>query len=368
MENEILYTCSYTPLEILDAFGLVPVRTLGKAGAPEVADSYLHPNLCSYVKSILNSTHGEPPRPILFVDSCDAMRRLSDAWGYFFQDSPLYLMNLPRIHSEEALGFFREELQGLISSLEGRSGQRLEPERLRSSIRAYNALRRALSQLEERLLEGGIGAADYLDLLQEVARLGPREGLKRAEAALMARAPVGKGDRTEEGSRPAQWDLSLRPTGTEAGGTPLGAGPRLMLSGSPLACAAELARQVEASGGRVAYFDTCYTARFYHGLVAEDEEPLAALAHRYLLKTPCARMKGSYERFEELGRVIEAHDIRGVIYHTLKFCDVFIYDHQPFQQFLEQRGVPMLRIETEYDPALPGQVKTRMQAFLEMLR
>lgn len=99
-----------------------------------------------------------------------------------------------------------------------------------------------------------------------------------------------------------------------------------------------------------------------------SEEPLAALARRYLLKTPCARMKSSYERFEELGQVIENYDIRGVIYHTLKFCDVFIYDHHPFQQFLEQRGIPLLRIETEYDPALPGQVKTRLQAFLEILK
>lgn len=63
MKNEILYTCSYTPVEILDAFGLVPVRTLGRAGAPEVADSHLHPNLCSYVRASSTALTGSRPAP-----------------------------------------------------------------------------------------------------------------------------------------------------------------------------------------------------------------------------------------------------------------------------------------------------------------
>lgn len=115
------------------------------------------------------------------------------------------------------------------------------------------------------------------------------------------------------------------------------------------------------------YFDSCTGSRASDGLVDEEGDPLLAIARRYLGRSPCARMENSTERFDRLFRIIEESDIRGVIYYVIKFCDPFIYNHILFNKRAKEKGVPVLCLESEYDAKLSGQMKTRLDAFLEMI-
>ena len=60
--------------------------------------------------------------------------------------------------------------------------------------------------------------------------------------------------------------------------------------------------------------------------------------------------------------------MEGIIYHTLKFCDQFQYDCPALKEELEDVGVPLLYLEGDYTTGGFGQMKTRVQAFTEMLR
>jgi Benzoyl-CoA reductase/2-hydroxyglutaryl-CoA dehydratase subunit, BcrC/BadD/HgdB len=54
--------------------------------------------------------------------------------------------------------------------------------------------------------------------------------------------------------------------------------------------------------------------------------------------------------------------IKGVIYHTIKFCDFYSFEYAAIK-----RTVPMLKLETDFTPASAGQLKTRLEAFFETL-
>ena len=73
------------------------------------------------------------------------------------------------------------------------------------------------------------------------------------------------------------------------------------------------------------------------------------------------------DRFEFLLDEIERSNARGIIYTSLKFCDHFQVDYPAFKVLLDGKGIPSLFLEGEYFSFAAGQVKTRVEAFLEML-
>ena len=84
-----------------------------------------------------------------------------------------------------------------------------------------------------------------------------------------------------------------------------------------------------------------------------------AYASALLGQTPCMRMTDPTGR----RRLTESPRLRGVIYHTVKFCDYYDYEYSR----LKQGQIPMTKIETDYTPPAPGQLTTRIEAFLETL-
>lgn len=334
--RKIGYTCAYAPLEILDAFGLIPVRTFGSPTAPNVSDAYVHNNFCGYVKNVINSYQDQD---MLFVDTCCQMRRTHDAWTSSFEGSLSYLLNLPRMDTAESRGFWVESLKDMIVHLEAALGMKFNPQRLSESIQRRNALRTVLRKVEELLLQNKIYSHQYLDLLLQVQEDGVEEALDRVESFLKEQGKAKGPDHPIP----------------------------LLVTGSIIA-ALPLARTVEEMGGNVVYFDTCCTSRWYQQKeIDEEAEPLMALAVGYLGQTPCPRMNQSFERFDLLRQIIRERQVKGVIHHTLKFCDVFIYEAHPFKLVLDEEGVPLLRIESDYDFGVSGQISTRIHAFMEML-
>lgn len=71
---------------------------------------------------------------------------------------------------------------------------------------------------------------------------------------------------------------------------------------------------------------------------------------------PCMRM------VDVMARETQCSDphLRGVIYHTVKFCDFYGFEYAQLSHTL-----PTIKIETDYTPSFSGQLKTRFQAFFE---
>ncbi|GAH18881.1 unnamed protein product, partial [marine sediment metagenome] len=113
------WVCTYTPIEIIIAAGFYPYRILPTTD-PSLANSYLDSNFCPYVRSCLGEALGKRPEYVdnlIIVNSCDAMRRLYDAWRHYVQGTFIYLLDLPRDDSAKAIQYYKDNLQLLIGEL-----------------------------------------------------------------------------------------------------------------------------------------------------------------------------------------------------------------------------------------------------------
>lgn len=341
------FACAYTPLPLIAAAGFTPYRVLPMTQAPDQTGRLLHDNLCPHVKSILDrALGGDLPElaGMVFMNSCDAMRRLYDAWQTVPGGAPAVLIDLPVTADGPAAAFFTGELRRLAQTLETWGGEPVTPERIARGTEACNTLATLLKALAERV-DGGT-------LADGPARL--QEAFNRAATAPFAEAAAFIRERLAE---PASND--------EADAVPL------YLFGNVLPDP-ESFRLFAACGARIAASDLCSGTRLFQKCeIGAGEDPYGVLAAALLGQKPCART------FDPARPVRIAEDVlgqaraagaRGVICHTVKFCDPYLARLAAIRRALQEAGMPFLVLEGDCTLRSIGQQKTRIEAFVEMLR
>ena len=341
------FACAYTPLPLIAAAGFTPYRVHPLTEAPDRAGRLLHDNICPHVKRILDrALGGDLPglAGMVFMNSCDAMRRLFDAWRTIPGAVPAVLIDLPIAADELSVRFFAGELERLARSLEAWGGRALTPGRIRRGIDEYNALAGLLRALAERV-DGGTLA----------------DGPARLQAAFN-RAVTSPFAETAAAIR----ELLAEPPGS---GDP-DAVP-LYLFGNVLPDP-EAFRLFAACGARVAASDLCSGNRLFQVLdIGAGEDLFPGLAGAVLGQTPCAR---TFDPARPAGIaddiLLEARaaGVRGAICHTVKFCDPYLARLAAIRRTLQDGGMPFLVLEGDCTLRSIGQQRTRIEAFVEMLR
>jgi benzoyl-CoA reductase/2-hydroxyglutaryl-CoA dehydratase subunit BcrC/BadD/HgdB len=120
-------------------------------------------------------------------------------------------------------------------------------------------------------------------------------------------------------------------------------------------------------GGVIVADELCTGSRYFWDLVAEDSNPLINLADRYLSHSPCARMRPLNHRFDHITNLVQECKIDGAISQSLKFCDIYAHSKPRLEEQLTELGIPVLDLDLEYDLSGMGQLRTRVQSFLEMI-
>jgi benzoyl-CoA reductase/2-hydroxyglutaryl-CoA dehydratase subunit BcrC/BadD/HgdB len=342
-DRRVGWLCSYTPEELIMAAGFTPVRISAGEKPPSGAEAWLPANICPYVRSIVDEAAGGKfagLEGMVFVLSCDAMRRLADVWDIYFREGFVLRLDVPRRTDAAAEDFFVEQLRALLKQLEKEAGHGVGEEDLCRAIGVVNETRRLLGAFS-RLRDLERAPLDATGFFQVV------------RAAMTCNKEVF--------NREAQKFLAQNHEGAVQGGK-----PRVLLCG----CAVDgpsLLEMIEGSGAAVIGDDVCSLMRHYEGEVDTSMEPLRAIARRYLHRTACSRMAGASARVERLLERAREMEIDGVVVHTLKFCDPVLSDLPRLREALQREGIPMLQIERDYSAAPSGQLKTRLEAFVELL-
>lgn len=342
---EIGWFCTYTPEEIVLAAGVTPRRLQGGCQPIRTADTYLHSNLCPYVRSTLDAAlHGEEAAVdgIISVASCDALRRLHDAWCAQCAPAFSHLLSMPRFATKAAVAFAITEFRDLARALEAYTGQPIRDEDLQAAIVEMNRVRATLRALSQLRVEG-YSAVTGADMHAGVQ-------------AAMRWPKVAFADRLEA------WIADVRAQDAPA---PT-AGPRIFLAGGILDHEGILDLVTEL-GGRVVLDDLCTGERYYDRDADPRDNPWSAVVRRQLDRSPCARMRDTERRAEEVRDLCAHHAIDGVIYYTIKFCDPHLFDFVVMEQTLRAAGIPVLRWESDYSLGAQGQMRTRVEAFLEII-
>lgn len=80
------------------------------------------------------------------------------------------------------------------------------------------------------------------------------------------------------------------------------------------------------------------------------------------------RQEDLENRFGYLRSFITEFKVNGAIFYIIRYCDTYELDAPDVRDYLKEQGIPVLVLEDEYNLATIGQLRTRIQAFLEMIR
>lgn len=340
------YTCSYVPRAFLSVDGLFPVRLRapGIAGT-EIADTYLSSVICSYTRSLLEFAMDGRYDFLggwVFAVGCDHARRLFDNLLYLRAPSFAHLLDLPHKLGEPALDWFTDELRLLANGLAAHFGADFSEQSLSRAVRAYN---------ENLSLLGSIAA------LREHDRplITGGEFLRVMLASLVAPADLL-----------APHIISFREQVIARGN----AGhfrARLLVAGGVVDDPSFI-DVIESVGGLVVADRFCTGSIPGLEPLPETGDPLRAIAATTLGKTPCPRMMEEFEtRASAILAAVRDSRADGVILQAIKFCDTWGVDGSALASRLRSEGVPVLRLEREYRLGGEGQLRTRVQAFLESM-
>jgi benzoyl-CoA reductase/2-hydroxyglutaryl-CoA dehydratase subunit BcrC/BadD/HgdB len=93
---------------------------------------------------------------------------------------------------------------------------------------------------------------------------------------------------------------------------------------------------------------------------------LEAIVDRYF-QVDCAIFTPNADRLDHIKEMVAAYKADGVIHYGLQFCQPYLMEAIPVEKALEEENIPCLRIETDYSMEDVGQLKTRVEAFVEQL-
>jgi len=158
--------------------------------------------------------------------------------------------------------------------------------------------------------------------------------------------------------------------------SPFKRGPRINIDGACLDNI-ELIRLVEEIGGNVVADTICNGARDHFPLTDVGRDPIDALSRRYLEKINCPKTyrenkSGTFEgdigsRFGDIGAYAKEFKVEGAILYVYKYCDPFGFEVPARKAYYKSINVPLLHLEDVYSAGTIGQLRTRIQAFLEMI-
>ena len=148
--------------------------------------------------------------------------------------------------------------------------------------------------------------------------------------------------------------------------------PRIMISGSPMAVPNWKVHSIaESVGATVVVEESCVGTRYFTDPVEPKGESLHdllwAIDEKYA-KIPCACFTPNDRRIESIKQLANQFKVDGVIYYTLQNCHDYNVEGVKVERALKAQDLPMLKIETDYTMGDSEQIKTRIQAFLEIIQ
>jgi benzoyl-CoA reductase/2-hydroxyglutaryl-CoA dehydratase subunit BcrC/BadD/HgdB len=132
----------------------------------------------------------------------------------------------------------------------------------------------------------------------------------------------------------------------------------------------EYMKVIEEQGGLVVTDTLCFGSRLIWADVDENaDDPLRALAQYYVVdRPPCARMFTEYpRRLDFIKKMISDFNVDGVIFQRLTFCELWGFEQYSLANDFKDLGAPLLSLDREYIMSGVGQLRTRVQAFLETM-
>ena len=349
------YLSALGPVEIMTAAGVVPFRLKGNVSeAISKGDAFMETIVCPFVRNVFDAA---VKGKFSFLDGmvlphqCDSIDRTNEVWSYNLNLPYWHYLNLPHVTDNPSVEFTKELYRVFIGTLEKLTGQKITDEAIAKAVEAHNENRRlmrdlyALRKTNPPLISG----TEMMKVLVAAMSLPVEESSALIQAV------------TKEVSK-----RDAKPDGKSA---------RIMLIGDQIDDVA-IIDAIESTGAHMVMDDLSIGAKMYWGDVDPTPDPVQGIAERYLrkLKIPTTFIgsKDTYpeileERYGHMKQFISEFQVNGVILFIYKYCDPYGFEVPAMKSYIESTGTPVLYLEDEYSTSTLARMKTRIEAFLEMI-
>jgi len=356
------YMCLFAPTELIMAADAIPVRVnSGWYDTSKLGDRVVPVEVCPVLRSTIGakmielSPYLEMSDALISVLTCDGMTKLSEILSDY---KTIWGMNIPRVKdSPQSLRFWTDELKHMKTQLEKFTGNKITRSALKAAIEQNQKATKAFRRLQELRKGPPVIMGRDAMLVNQAYLWDDKKSWTEKTAALC--------DELEKRAQRKDW---VCPPDT----------PRVMVTGTPMFWPDnwKLPTLVEEANpqGIIVADELCSGERILNDPVGVDEwsmdDMLHAIGDRYLMAStcPCFTSKdGNEDRINWLLNKVKEWNIQGVIYYVVRGCMLYAMEYTRVKKALDKINVPVYYLDTEYTREDVGQMKTRVEAFLEML-
>ncbi len=349
--------CVFVPEEIVRAADatLVGLCT-GADFAMEEVEKLLPRNTCSLIKSAFGFKLGkvcpylESSDMIVGENTCDGKKKSYETLTNLVPN--LYVMDIPQVKSAEGRALMKAEYLRFKEAVEKLTGVTIDAARLKKGIEIVNNKRKAIHRLSS-LRKADPAPISGLDALLANQVFFYDDPVRFTDSVNKICDELEKRIEKKEGVFPENT-------------------PRILISGCPMAVPNwKLPWIIETSGAVIVGEESCVGERGTRNLTDDSwdtvEELMEAIVDRYF-QVDCAIFTPNPKRLGHIQEMVAAYKADGVIHYGLQFCQPYLMESMPVEKALEEKNIPCLRIETDYSMEDGGQLKTRGEAFVELIQ
>jgi benzoyl-CoA reductase/2-hydroxyglutaryl-CoA dehydratase subunit BcrC/BadD/HgdB len=356
------YLCLFAPIELIIAADAIPVRVnSGWYDAAKIGDRVIPVEVCPVIRSTIGakmvnlSPFLENSDALISVLTCDGMTKLGEMLSDY---TPVWQMTIPRVKdSDQSLKLWIEEIKSIKKEIEKLTGNKITRKKLRNAIELTQKATKAFRRLQE-LRRGNpvIMGRDAMLAIQTYMWDDVERWTKNTNKLC---------DELEERAKNKDWAVSPET-------------PRVIITGTPMFWpdnwkVPSLVEEANPQGIIIAD-EICSSERILNDPVGVDEwsmnDMLNAVGERYLMASTCpcfSSADGNEDRINWLITKIKDYKIDGVIYYVVRGCMLYAMEYTRVKKVLDGINIPIYYLDTEYTREDVGQMKTRVEAFLEML-
>lgn len=350
--------CVMMPQELVYAAGARPIKLCsGNYVGFQRGDDVTPRDACPLVKSVIGNTisgaNGIYNACDMYVVpiTCDCKKKMAGQLNEYKSTVPLYIpLNKT---DDEGMDIYIREMKQIAAMISERTGVTITRERLSDQIAVMAGVQKEVRRFVE--LKGNDGL------------------LVRGSHAMAVLNTMAYDDIARWGSHLKKLNDELEERRKEKDYLTKKKLPRILITGSPITFPnLKIPLLIEEQGGIVAADETCLGDRGLTDPVSVCEDTLSgyykALANRYVAPCSCPVFSENSQRIRRIEQMIADHQIDGIIYHVLRGCLVYDYEYTMLEKYFGAKGVPIIRVESDYNEEDLEQLRIRIEAFIEMIK
>lgn len=342
------YFCNTVPEEIIMSVEAIPLRLCNQdIHCAEAGEEIIPGDICPVIKAICGGIQSDIKMDLLVIPAtCDGKVKLAEILAPLFDN--IYFIDIPRNSDyTENIDLWEDAYLKFYEYLKERF--RLKPTRkelldaCKTTNKRTEIFRKIYQIRGERT--GIINSFDYFTLTSASLLLPVNDWIEHTNILY-----------NELLSTEARKDYKKR----------------ILLAGSPIIFPNfKLLEIMEETGCYVGADILCSAYGHLFDPVQIDEETetgiIRTLTLKYIAPSICPCFLGVDKMINAVVENVEKYHLDGVVYYNLRLCNVFEMNIPVIRRVLKDRGIPFLALKTDFSREDTGQLKTRLEAFMEML-